>query len=110
MPVREMRSDLGEIRNIADVISYPIRVVIRMAKRKAHPIQQVDGLQDRNAIRPSAPEIVDLPATRIAEKFQKNCHDVVAMDLIAHLFALVAIDGVLAPAHGAMDDIGEVTV
>src|SRR6266478_3249833 len=110
MPVREMRPDLGEIRNIADMISYPIRVVIRVTQRKAQPIQHVDSLQDRNTIRPSAPQIVDLSATRIAEEFQKNCHDIVAMDLVAHLFAFVSVYGVFATAHGAMDDIGKVTV
>src|SRR5713101_8331222 len=100
-----MRSDLREIRNIADMISDPIRVVIRVAQRKAHLIQQVDGLEDRNAVRPSTAQIVNFATTGIAEEFQKNRRDVVAMNLVAHLLALVSVDSVFAPAHGAMDDI-----
>src|SRR5260221_314086 len=100
-----MRSDLGEIGNVADMISYPIRVVIRVAERKAHPLQHIDSLKDRNAIRASASQIVNLAATRIAEEFQKNCRNVAAMNLVAHLFALVSVDGVFAAAHGAMNDI-----
>jgi hypothetical protein len=34
------------------------------------------------------PKIVDLAATGLAEEFQKDNRDVVAMNLIAHLFPL----------------------
>ena len=70
----------------------------------------VDRLQHGNAVFAAAAEIVDLAATRIRRKFLDGADDIVAVDVVADLLALVAKNRIGTAGDGNLYEIGKKTV
>ena len=51
-------------------------VVVAVVKRKAHTVEQIDGLENREAVGPSATQIEGLARAWVLEKFEKQRGDI----------------------------------
>lgn len=96
-----MGPDLGEIGDVADMVSEAVGFLVCPAKVVAHVFEDVDRLQDRYAVGSAAAQVVDFPATRILIEGQEQPGDVAAMDLVTNLLTPVTVDHVGDPVHGA---------
>ena len=63
----------------------------------------MNGFQHRAIAVASAAYIVDLAAARFADKMPECIYQVVAVDIVADLFALIAKDGVGTAGDDALD-------
>src|ERR1700732_2772576 len=110
-PIGEVLAEFSEIANVADVVALSWVVAI-------HPgdlfpcdfLDFVEGLQEGNAVRPASANVVDLAGAGIAEKFFGCSHDVKAVDVVAHLFCLVAQNSVGLARHGHLYEMGQKAV
>src|SRR5215472_11583104 len=97
--------DLFKTGDIADMIANTIRGFISMLKLVTHRVEDVDGLQNRKAVRPASAEVIYFTAARLLVKLQKKRSDVVTVNLVAHLLRLVAVNRVRLPFDGAEHDV-----
>ena len=101
MPAREVGSDLGEIGDVADMVPEAVGFLVRPAEAVAHVFEDVDRLQDRDAVGSAAAQVIDLPAARILMEGQEQPGDVAAMDLVPDLLTPVAVHHVGDSVHSA---------
>src|SRR5437868_291027 len=92
LPIWKMRTDLAQIRDVANVVAYPIRGIVLVTERVAHLRQHIYGFQNGQTVLPTAPYVVNLASLRTLVKFQKESRYIAAMDLVSHLLSLVARD------------------
>src|ERR1035441_9348196 len=109
-PVRKMRAQLAQVRNITDVIAGAVRIFVTVPQLQSHACQRIDGLQDRETIRPAAPQVVYFPAAWGTEELQKQMRYIVTVDLVAHLLPFVTVDGVFFAGRGAVNDVSQIAV
>jgi hypothetical protein len=81
------------------VITYSILILIPVIEMKSEISKDIDGLQNRNGIISTTAEIEDLAKARLKKKVEKELSHVIAVNLVANLFALVAVDNVRAAPH-----------
>lgn len=67
----------------------------------------LEGLPDGAGVGSSTADVVDLGDARRCDEFLDKTGDVVGVDVVADLFALVAEDFVFAPFEVAFDEVGE---
>src|ERR1700721_3989076 len=104
-PLREVRADFRQVSNVADVIADPIFILEAVPQIETHFLEGGDCLQNREAVLPSASDVVDLAAAWGLIKLKEEFGNVVTVNLVAHLFSLVANDRVLLAGQRAGDDI-----
>src|SRR5207244_1279868 len=90
LPIGEVRSDLGQIGNIADVIANTVLVFVGGVQVEPHVCQHINCFADGDAVLPASSEVIDLAAAGLAEEVQEQVRYVAGMDLVAHLLTLVA--------------------
>src|SRR5262252_1040601 len=101
-----MLLEFSQVRDVANVIS--LSRFLNITPRQflaAHLLDALDGFQHRNAVLASAAEVVDLAGPRIRGKFLDCPNHVVAVDVVAHLFAFVAKNGIRAAAERHLYEI-----
>ena len=104
-PVGKMGSKLGEIGNIADVIPNPVGFLEAVLQIETHILQSFNCFQDRQTVRPAASEVIGLPEAGLLIEFEKQGSDVVAMNLVANLFPLIAKNRVFLTFDSARNNI-----
>src|ERR1017187_9195165 len=57
LPVREVPVDLAQVRDVADVVAHAIFRLVAVLQSVAHAGQQVDGLQNGNAVAAPAAQV-----------------------------------------------------
>ena len=63
---------------------------------------ELEGLENRAGVRLAAAEVVDLAAARVLDELVHEARHVAAVNVVAHLFALVAEDPVFAAFEVAL--------
>src|SRR5580704_3723904 len=86
-PRREVRVDFRQVSNVADVIADPIFILEAVSQVETHFLEGRDGLQNREAILPTAADVVDLTAARRIIKLEEKLGHVITVNLVAHLFS-----------------------
>jgi len=66
--------------------------------------------ENRAAVRASPADVVDTRGSRCTVKLRERAHEVGAVDVVAHLLAAVAVDGVRLPGYGAPHEIRQEAV
>ena len=106
-----MRPHFAQVAVIADVIAdavpLDVRVLLRLA---AELFRQRERFQHRAGIPLPAADVVDLALPRCFDESMNEAGDIMGMDVVAHLLALVAEQFVLAPFQIALDEIAEKAV
>jgi len=74
------------------------------------PFAGRDGLQHGAVGKSAAAEIVDRARAGVAEKRPQRAHEIGGVDVVADLFALVAVHGIGLPGQGALHEIGQESV
>src|SRR5688572_13163277 len=110
-PVGKMATKLREIADVTNMITGPCDI-------RVDPIQFSTGqfldasnaFQNGSAILPSAPEVINFAGSRIVCELHKCSNDIRRVNLVPHLFALIAKDGVGLARLRHFDQIGKKTV
>src|SRR5208283_554498 len=96
-PVGVVGLELGEVGDVADVVADAVLVdILPVHCFAGHFCDLGDGFEDGNAVFAAAAEVVDLAGARIGGKLFDGADDIVAVDVVAHLLALVADDRIRA--------------
>ena len=110
-PVRIVRLEFAQIRDITDVIAlasfldiFPVQCF------SGHLGNFRDGFEHRDAIRASPAKVIDLAGSWVRGKFLDGANDVVAVNVVANLFGLVAKDRLPAAGERNFYQIGKKTV
>ena len=106
-----MRAHLGKVAVIADVVAYAVLLQVSVdllpaADRGGH----LEGLQDGTAVGLAAADVIHLGSARCFDEGLCKPRYVLAVDVVTHLFALIAEDAVLAPFQVALHQITEKAV
>ena len=110
-PTGVMRPQLGEIRDIADMVAHPGALLVIPGDAPAcQLLQPVDQFQDRRCVAPATSQVVHLARPRIVIKRLERPDHVFTVDLVADLLALVADDCVRIALDGHTDEVGEETM
>ena len=72
VPVREKRINLGEVRDVAYVITYSILILVPVIEMKSEISKNIDSLQNRNGIISTTAEIEYLAKARLKKKLRKS--------------------------------------
>ena len=94
-PLREVRADFRQVRNVADVIADPIFILEAMPQIETHFLEGSDCLENREAVLPPAADVVDLAAAGRLKKLEEKLGNVIAVNLVTYLLSLIANDCVL---------------
>ena len=73
-------------------------------------LNEHEGLKDAAGVRLSAPEIVDLAATRVLRELVDEVRNIAAVNIVSDLFALIAVDPILALFEVTFRKIAEESV
>jgi len=92
---------------IADAIGFFVAPIQLFA---ADFFAHCDGLQHGTVTVPAAANVIDLSATRRANEFGKRLDQIEAVDIVAHLFALVAKHAIRSAVDRADHQIRKETV
>src|SRR6267142_5703914 len=107
-PARIMALQFRQIRDVADVIAFArlfgVGPVNFTASQRFHPGNR---FQDGDAVGAASAEVIDLAGPRIARKLLECAHHVKTMDIVADLFAFVAVHRVRAAGQRHLQQIGE---
>ena len=103
-----MRAAFRKIADVADVVAFAIPVdvfenLLLAAYRGGH----LEGFQNADAVFPAAAQIIDLAHPWRLPEFLDKPRDVVAVDVVADLLALVAEDPVEAPLDVATHQVAK---
>ena len=106
-----MRLQLAQVAVIADVITDAVLLGVRDPRPGSGRLRhELDALQKAGSVRRPATQVVDLTGMRILCERPDRFHDVGAVQLVAYLLALVAVDRVLAPTKRNRDEVLEESV
>ena len=107
IPVGQMGTQLAEIGDVTDVVSFSWLVAILPTNAPSDKLLNArKRFKDGDAVLPSATNIVDLTWTRVEEKLFGGANHVETMDVVANLLALEAENGINAAGNGDLDKIG----
>src|SRR2546425_11516986 len=67
-PVGKVGSDLGQVGYVADVVAGSMAFVVLILQLVPHVGEQVDGLEDGEAVRSASAQVVDLATAGVPEK------------------------------------------
>jgi hypothetical protein len=100
--------ELGHTADPPDVISNPIVLyVLPVQLAPADFLTSLNRLQHRAAGMSSSTDVINLSRTRRFEEFPKRIDEVVAVDVVTHLLALVPKDAVGQAVGGAFHQISQ---
>jgi len=105
-----MSLHFSDIRYITDMISASIFVAVRMVQWVASVSERLDGFEHRQTVLPSAPEIVNLSGPGPLKELQEKTGNIVCVDLVSDLLAVVSVYRVRLPQDGAAYDVGQVSM
>src|SRR5260370_6624100 len=90
-PVGIVRAEFGEIRNVADVVALAVFIdVVPVQFFASHLFNFSDGFQHGNAVFAASTKVIDFARPRVRRKLFYSANYVVTVDIVTHLFALVA--------------------
>src|SRR5260370_5858010 len=75
-----------------------------------HLLDALDSLQHGNTVHAAAPQVVHLARPRICRKLLDRTRHVMTVNIVAHLLALIAKNGILAAAEPHLHLIRQKTV
>lgn len=108
VPTGVMLAHFGEIADVADVVADTVLIHVGVDLfAPGEFLDQGKRLQDGNRIGSTASDVINLRDPRGFDELLDETGDVVGVDVIAHLFALVAEDLVFAAFQVAADQIAE---
>ncbi len=86
-----MRAEFGEIRNVADVVALAVFIdVVPVQFFAGHLFNFSDGFEHGNAVRAASAKVIDFARPRVHGKLFYSANYVVTVNIVAHLFTLVA--------------------
>src|SRR5882762_4263860 len=107
-PAGIMTLQFRQIRDVTDVIALArlLRVdpVDFTASQRFNPR---NCFEHRDAVAAPSAEVVDLAGPRIARKLLERADHIEAVNIVAHLLALIAEDRVGMPRQGYLQQVGE---
>ena len=110
-PVRIMRLEFPHIADPPDVVADPVVLFVSPVQFfAADAFAFVNRLQHRAVRVAAAADVIDFARARLLEKLPERIHQVVAVNVVAHLFAFVAKNAIRRAADGATHQIREKTV
>src|SRR6266481_5412149 len=93
-PIWIMRAELRQVGDVADVIALAVLLdILPVQFFSIHLLNFGNSFKHRDAVLTAPAEVVDLAATRIGSEFLHGTYDIVTMNIIADLLALVTEDG-----------------
>src|SRR5260370_19677523 len=96
-PIRIVVPEFPKIRDITNVIAFArFFHVAPVQLAPGHLLDLFDRFQHGNTVRAAATQVVHLAGPRLCSKLLEGAHHVMAVNLVAHLFALVAKNGILS--------------
>src|SRR6267142_1733671 len=110
-PAGIMALQFRQIRDVADVIAlarlFRVGPINFPASQRFHPGNR---FQDGDAVGAASAEVIDFAGPRIARKLFERAHHVKTMDIVADLFAFVAVHRVGAAGQRHLQHIGKETM
>src|SRR6267143_522682 len=107
-PAGIMALQFRQIRDVADVIAlarlFRVGPVDFTASQRFH---SGNRFQDRDAVGAASAKVIDLAGPRIARKFFERTDYIKTMDIVADLFAFVAVHRVRAAGQRHLQQIGK---
>jgi hypothetical protein len=89
--------EFTDIGDIAYVVSEPVLLnMLSLNPATSQPLNGCDAFQQRCTVLPPTTKVIRFTLARIPSEGFKGENYIPAMDLVPHLFALVAKDGVVA--------------
>ena len=111
VPCRVVAAHFGEVADVADVVADAVFVdVVVDLFFTGKFFGDGEGFEDGAGVVASAPDVVDLGHAGGFEEFLDEAGDVVAVDVVADLFAFVAVDFVFLALEIALHEVAEETV
>ena len=110
-PVGVMGLEFREVGDVADVVADA--VFLDVAPVELFPrelLRAVDGFDHGDAVLAAATHVVDLPGAGTSGELFDGANDIVAVNVVTDLLALVTEDRVVPACEGLLDEIGEETV
>src|SRR5208283_757942 len=110
-PVGIVGLELGEVGDVADVIADAVLIYIFPIKFFAgHLLDFGDGFKNGNTVFAAPAEVVDLAGAGIGSELLDGPDDIVTVDVVAHLFTLIAEDRIRATGNGHFHQVREESV
>jgi hypothetical protein len=110
-PLGVMRFHLAQVAIVADVVAAAVLLVVAIAHRFAADVfDPGEGFQDGDGVVFAAAEVIDFGDAGLGDEGLDEARHVVGMDVVAHLLAFVAKDGVFPFFQVALDQVAEETV
>jgi len=101
-----VRLEFAKVGNVADMIAFAIFVDISPGEFFSSQLLDFGNcFEHGDAVFAAAAHVVDLAGAGVGSESLDSTDNVVAMNIVANLLALVAEDGVLEPGHGRFDEI-----
>ena len=111
VPRGVIAAHFGEVAHVADVIADAVFVDVGVDLLFAGEFfGEGESFQDRAGVVASAADVVDLGHARGFEEFLDEAGDIVAVDVVADLFAFVAVDFVFLALEIAFHEVTEEAV
>src|SRR4030095_2458707 len=108
LPVRIVGPQPTEVADVGDVIAEPTGLYVFHGESLAGEVlAALDRLEDRDAVGATAAEIVDGGRSRRLVELQNRRADVVRVEVVTDLLALVAVDAVDAAFLDGAGEVGE---
>src|SRR5216684_6093386 len=110
-PIRVMALEFPQVRDVADVVALArLFYVAPVQLSPRHPFDSVDSFEQRDAVLAASTQVVYLAGAGICREFLDRADYVVAMNVVANLFALIPEDAVAPAAYRDFHQIGQKTV
>src|SRR5208337_203691 len=110
-PIGVMRAELGQVRDVADVVALAVLVdILPIHWFAGHLPDFGDTFEHGDAVFSTAAEVVDLATARAGRKHFDRTDDIMAMYVIADLLAFISINGIGAAGNGHLHEVGEEAV
>src|SRR5439155_16283866 len=100
LPVRIVPLQPAQVADVADMVAFAVRLLILIAHLLSGEVgDPVEGFEDGAGVVPAAAKVVDLAASRALIDGFNGAGDVVTMNIVADLLALVAVNAVGPSLH-----------
>jgi hypothetical protein len=110
-PLGIVRAELGQIGDVADVIPLPRFLDVPPIEfLTGHLLNAGDGFEHRDAVLAPATKVINLPRARVGGEFLDGGNNVMAVNVVSHLLALMAKDGIGSARQHDFNKIGKKTV